>query len=123
MKTKQTVVIKQRKAKAPVDHGRIVLALQAMVAMEGWAVIVQICNANIEHLESAIIEKMDPETKAALTDYEVEMLRIKRGYLVELRDTPANYAKQLNDSPVPPEEFDPYFKSADDIIKARREKK
>lgn len=120
-KKEKTIIIKTtRKAKAPVDSGRIVLALQALVATEGWAVIVRVCQGNIEHLEKAIIDKRDPETKAVLSEVEVDLLRAKRDYLVELRDTPANFSKKLQSEAVTPEEFDPYYKTAEDVIRERR---
>jgi len=116
------MVIKTRKAKAPTDTGRMVLALQSMAATEGWAIIVRICDSNIDYLERAIISKCDPQTKRVLSDFEVDQLRAKHDYLVELRDTPANYAKQLSMESIAPENFDPYFKTAEDIIEERRMK-
>lgn len=116
------MVIKTRRAKAPVDAGRMVLALQAMAATEGWAIIVRICLSNIEYLEKAIISKCDPQTHAVLSDIQVDHLRAKHDYLVELKDTPENYVKQLSKAEISPENFDPYFQTAEDIIEARRQR-
>lgn len=116
------MTIKTRKAKAPTDTGRIVLALQAMAATEGWAIIVRICESNIEYLEKAIISKCDPQTKTILSDSEVDNLRAKHDYLVELKNTPENYRKALTKIDIAPENFDPYFQTAEDVIEARKKR-
>lgn len=97
----------------------VIGALTSLQATQGWAIVVKILNDNIAYLEKAIIDKTDPDTKAPLTNDEVEILRIKRSLNIDLRETPKNYAKVVSDTGEVPEEFDPYFKTNDEIIKAR----
>ena len=75
---------------------------------------------NIKYLETAILEKIDPATKLALSDSEVEILRTKRNLNIDLRDTPANYSKVVRDSGEVPVEYDPYFKTIAEVEKARK---
>jgi hypothetical protein len=97
----------------------VIGALTSLEASQGWAIVVKILNDNISYLEKAIIEKIDPDTKLALTNEEVEILRIKRSLNIDLRETPKNYTRVVNDTGDVPEEFDPYFKTNDEIIKAQ----
>lgn len=97
------------KAEAPNSIEERVLALKSLVATSGWAVIVKILNDNISYLEKAILEKIDPETKAVLSDEDVEKLRYKRSLNIELRDTPETYTKLLIESDNVPTNYDPYW--------------
>ena len=108
------------KAEAPDAAENVIGALASLQASVGWAVIVKILNDNIKYLELAILGKIDPVTKAPLNDKQVEVLRTKRGLNIELRDTPANYSKVVKDMGGVPIEYDPYFKTNDDIIRAGR---
>jgi hypothetical protein len=56
----------------------------------------------------------------AITDKDVDELRHKRGYLIDLRDTPQRYVQILQNVDVQPEDFDPYFKDAKEIIDSRK---
>ena len=108
------------KAEAPDAAENVIGALASLQTSIGWAVIVKILNDNIKYLELAILEKIDPVTKVPLNDKQVEVLRTKRGLNIELRDTPANYSKVVKDMGGVPIEYDPYFKTNDDIIRAGR---
>lgn len=98
----------------------IIGALESLKSSVGWAIIKKILNDNIEYLEKAIIDKVDPITKDYLSDKDIELLRIKRSLNINLRDTPLNYAKQIETTGEVPEDFDPYFKSNNEIIDMRR---
>ena len=117
---KKIMTVPMPKPEAPKASDSIIGALASLQASVGWAVIVKILNDNIKYLELAILGKIDPVTKAPLNDKQVEVLRTKRGLNIELRDTPANYSKVVKDMGGVPIEYDPYFKTNDDIIRAGR---
>ena len=104
----------------PTSVETVIGALASLQASTGWAIVVKVLNDNIKYLETAILEKIDPETKVALSDAEIEVLRTKRGLNIDLRETPANYTKVVKDTGEIPTEYDPYFKTNSDIIKAGR---
>ncbi len=95
-----------------------IMDLEMLLSSPGWAVVMKICEGNIEDLNQMIIEKM--EGKEILTEAEVDRLRDKRGYLKELMETPQNYIEHLSENTTKPEDFDPYFKSAKELIASRR---
>ncbi len=97
-----------------------ILALKALIAQPGWAIITRICKGNIKYLASQIIEKRDGETGRILTEDEVDRLRDKRGYLKELKDTPEKYIERLESGYVEPEQYDPYYNDPKDIINDRK---
>jgi hypothetical protein len=107
------------KAQVPNNGESVIAALAALQASTGWAIVKKILDDNIVYLERAIIEKTDPLTKEALTDKEVEEARYKRNITIELRDTPANYLKQVSETGIEPENFDPYFKTKQEIDATR----
>lgn len=114
-----TVELPPKEAPALDAVESVVAAMASLQASTGWAIVVKILNDNIKYLETAILEKIDPVSKAPLNDAEVEELRTKRGLNIELRDTPATYSKVVKDTGTVPVEYDPYFKTNADIIKAR----
>jgi len=85
-----------------------IAALTAMQQTEGWRIVLRILNENIEYLQEGILTKRDPETLGALSDTEVDELRIKRSLSIELRSTPENYIKKFTQSSVPEKSYDPY---------------
>ena len=115
-KKKKVIIAKVPKAEAPIHIEDRVAALRSLVATPGWAVIVQILDDNISYLEKAILEKKDPETKAPLSDDDVEKLRYKRTLNIELKDTPKKYTKMLIEGESVPINYDPYW-NVDDIRK------
>lgn len=114
-----TVEIPKQEAPAMDAVENIVASLASLQASTGWAIVVKILNDNIKYLETAILEKIDPVTKLALTDAEVEILRTRRSLNIDLRDTPANYSKVVKDTGEVPVEYDPYFKTMEEIKKAK----
>jgi exosome complex RNA-binding protein Rrp4 len=112
------MTVPMEKPQAPSAVDMVIGALASLQASQGWAIIVKILNENIAYLEKAILEKIDPETKQSLNDAEVEILRTKRNLNIELRETPTNYSKVVQTSGEIPTEYDPYFKTNNDIIKA-----
>ena len=115
-----TVQIPTQEAPALDAVENIIASLASMQASTGWAIVVKILNDNIKYLETAILEKVDPITKAVLTDAEVEILRTKRSLNIDLRDTPQNYSKVVKDAGEAPVEYDPYFKTMAEIQKANQ---
>lgn len=111
----KVIVAPVPKPEAPSAIDSVIGALASLEASTGWAIIVKILNDNIKYLETAILEKIDPQSKEPLTDEEVELLRIKRNINIEVRDTPKNYSAVVTTTGEVPEEFDPYFKTNDDI--------
>ncbi len=97
----------------------VVAALKSMAATEGWAIMVKILNDNIKYLETAILEKIDPITKEPLSEAEIEICRIKRLLNIELRDTPQNYSETVKELGSLPVDYDPYYKTKDEIDKVK----
>lgn len=115
------IIAKRTKKKQPEEL--TILTLQAGIASEFWGIIMQIAQANIVLLEKQIISKIDEETKKSLSDLEIDRLRDKRGYLIELTKTPENYIELLRKKGnVAPTNFDPYYTDPKDIIADRRKK-
>jgi outer membrane receptor for ferric coprogen and ferric-rhodotorulic acid len=121
-KTNKVFTVEIPKQEAPETSAveSIIASLASMQASAGWAVVVKILNDNIKFLETAILEKVDPITKEKLTDAEVEVLRTKRSLNIDLRDTPQNYSKVVKDAGEVPVEYDPYFKTMEEIQKAKQ---
>jgi len=118
-KIKRIMTVKLPKPEAPSAVENVVGSLASLQASTGWALIVKILNDNISYLEQAIINKIDPLSKEPLTEKEVEEARLKRSLSIDLRETPANYSKQVKDTGEVPEEFDPYFKTMSEVLKAK----
>lgn len=116
----EVMTVPVAKPEVPTALKNVIGALASMTASPGWALVVKIINDNINYLEKAILEKIDPVSKESLTDAEVEILRIKRSLNIDLRDTPANYSKIVRDAGEVPTEYDPYFKTNDEIKKAKQ---
>jgi len=121
-KTKKVMTVQVPKKEMPAvsDTENTIAALTSMQASTGWAIMVKILNENIKYLEVAILEKIDPVTKMAITDAEVEILRTKRSLNIDLRDTPANYSKVIKNAGEVPVEYDPYFKTMKEIEIAKK---
>lgn len=111
------------KEEAPTAVENVKTALDALTVSPGWQIIRKILDDNIKYLEIAILDKIDPKTKTPIKDDEMEMLRIKRSLNIEVRDIPQTYKKHLDDTGVVPREFDPYFKTRNDIIEADRKER
>lgn len=94
----------------------VVASLLSLEASPGWAIVLGILNDNIAYLEKCIIEKRDPISKEILKDDEIELLRIKRSLNIDLRDTPKNYSEFVQKTTETAEEFDPYYKTNQQII-------
>lgn len=84
-----------------------VLALEQLVASQGWKIVLEQIEGNVSVLEEQILTKRDAAGKA-LTDAEVDQLRDKRGYLVELRRMPEKLLTSFKDDPGEEQDFDPY---------------
>ncbi len=110
-----TVPIPKQEAPEEGEVKNTIAALVALQASAGWAILVKILNDNIAYLEQAILDKIDPRTREALTDKEIEVLRIKRSLNIEVRDTPANYSRVVRDVEGEPEEYDPYPKTIEEV--------
>jgi len=100
----------------------IIADLQVMQATAGWAIMIQIIENQLIILNEMILNKthngrIDGQE---ISDKDVDELRHKRGYLIDLRDTPQRYINTLQTEDVQPESFDPYFKDAKEIISHRK---
>ncbi|EKE25617.1 MAG: hypothetical protein ACD_5C00095G0001 [uncultured bacterium] len=115
---KQIIKIKRPKIKAPEGAVNQSLALQAMIHTEGWALMRQNMEKNIEYLEECILDKAQDGTP--LNDLQVDRLRDKRGFLRELLNMPDKYADKLEMGGKAAENFDPYFSDAKDLIRSRK---
>lgn len=113
-----------KKTKALSDRNplEIISDLQVMQATSGWAIMIQIIESQLTTLNDMILNKTanGREDGGAITNEDVDELRIKRGYLIDLRDTPQRYIQTLQTEDVQPEDFDPYYKSFIDIIDSRK---
>jgi hypothetical protein len=116
----QPIVAPTPRIEAATEIERIILALTALQASEGWGVVRKILDDNIKYLETAILEKIDPATKEPLNDKEVDDARYRRDLNIELRDTPENYIKVVQDTGIVPQDYDPYFKTKLEIDRAQR---
>lgn len=105
--------------KAPKNAQSAVVALQAMAVTEGWAFILKINQTNIDILTQQILDRVD-ENKQVISEQEVDLLRAKRGYLLELSQLPEKFiaAVELGAS-VTEVNFDPY-QSAEELIASRK---
>ncbi len=120
-KNKKVMTVDLPKPEVPTSAETIIGALLSLEASTGWAILVKIIKENIAYLEELILNKVDPINQLEITDEEVEILRIKRNLNIELLNTPENYRKKLieeeEDASV---EFDPYFKTSEEIKKSER---
>ena len=107
--------------KKELPNELMILTLQAGMASELWGIIMQIAQANVSTLEAQIISKVvNEQSKTEFSDLEIDRLRDKRGYLIELMKTPEKLIGKLQHSEITIEEFDPYYKTAKDVIADRR---
>lgn len=91
----------------------IIGALKNLSNVPGWQIIVNNIQENIKYLEQEIIKKVDLETGVALTDEEVDKLRVLRDLNEELLETPKKIIERL-EKPVQKEyNPDPYFERSD----------
>ncbi len=118
---KQIKKIKKEKLTIDSDSkaAEVTVALETMISTEGWRIMKQIFDVNIENLETQIIEKKDSEGKL-LTELETDRLRDKLGYLKEVIKTPENYIARLERQDTPKEDFDPYYSSIIELRKAQQ---
>lgn len=94
----------------------MILQLENLKHQEGWKILQRVFQNNIKFLENLIIKKIDDQGNAIEKEVMVDRLRDKRGYMVDLMDSPDNLIEQLrtNDEAVV-EELDPYYKDVKDI--------
>jgi len=118
-RTKKIMTVPIPRPEAASDPKDIIGALKSLQASRGWAVILGILDDNIAYLEKAILDKIDPRTKLPLSETEIEDARTKRSLNIELRDIPKEYTKVVKENGGVPPEYDPYFKTNDEIIRAQ----
>jgi len=113
---KSKVVIPQIKQELlPVGVEAVSVALRSLIASAGWAEIKRILNENIKYLEKCILDRKEPVTGESITDADIEILRTKRFLNIDLRDTPENYLKKLEQEGEIPESYDPYFQTVEEM--------
>jgi hypothetical protein len=102
----------------------IIADIRIMLATEGWRIIKEIMDENIVMLNHKILEKTangEPDGPV-LDDKSVDELRYKRVCLMDLNELPARYIEKLTEDDTPEENFDPYFKSPEELIKEKKNK-
>ena len=97
-----------------------IASLESLQASSGWAIIVGILKDNIAYLEKCIIDKKDPVSNEFLDGEEIELARTKRSLNNDLLNTPKNYIEELNKAEAVPEDFDPYYKTNQEIERDKR---
>jgi hypothetical protein len=117
-KKKEILIVPVPKPEAPTESERMIAAMKSLEMNEGWNLVVKILDDNIAYLERAIINKKDPISDEVLSDVETDKLRDKVFLQRELKNTPQNYIKLLEEKGEVPENYDPFW-SAEDLAKAR----
>lgn len=107
--------------KTQEDAIRVSQSFRVLLTTDGWQNLVGIIENNIAALERMVMLKTDPTTGEKLTDVQVDECRMKWNYLNEIKETPQKFINALES---PPEdsrpEYDPYFKSVDELIRSRK---
>ena len=114
-KKKKVMTVELPKEDISVNIEDVKASLDVMVAGPGWKIIHKILDDNVKYLEQAILNKIDPKTKEKISDEEVEKLRDKRNLNIEVIEIPNTYKRHLDDTGVVPKEFDPFFKTKEEI--------
>lgn len=114
-KKKEVVSPNLKQELPPVGAEAVIIALKSLMASSGWAEIKRILNENIKYIEACILDRRDPLTRDDIQEADIEILRLKRSLNIDLRDTPENYLKLLEEEGEVPENYDPYFKTVDEI--------
>lgn len=73
---------------------------------QGWKIIVKIMKDNARDLEEKIVNKVDGER--VLNNDDVDQLRYKRGYLLDLINTPDRLIDKINNSDVETNDYNHY---------------
>lgn len=100
----------------------IIEDLEILKNTEGWRIVLEIIKGNVKVLDNMILEKNNVDG-TELSDEDIDKLRYKRSYLLELKNTPENYIEKLKKEDLKPREYDPYFKTAKEIIADRKKRK
>lgn len=115
----KTVIIKAPKprkfdlhSKDPRENTKIIVALESLKTNHGWHFLTQVFQENINFLEKQIIKKQDENGKA-LSDAQIDELRMKHAYLEELVNKPEYFVKSLSRTDSGQEDLDPYERGAD----------
>jgi hypothetical protein len=114
-----TVPVPKPRSEAMTSEA-MVMQLQALMLSDGWRIVRRVTDENIRLIEEQILEKRIGNT--ILTDEDVDRLRDKRGFLKDLAEFPERFIGRLQKKTVKPEEYDPYYHDAKELIKERRKK-
>lgn len=87
-------------------------AMEQLKITQGWSILMRAMAGNLKSLEIQILDKTDDKGKS-LDDLEVDRLRDKRGYLVELQKFPERIIEESKRSEFVIEDLDPYAKKVD----------
>lgn len=88
--------------------------LQNLILTQGWKIIKEAMDVNIEFMGEEIITKFDPINKKALTDQEIDNIRFKRSSFKELKDFPELLIKTLSHKQTTElKNYDPYLTVSD----------
>ena len=114
-KKMKTIIIKAPKPRKfdlsfirPAENARILSAIESLKQNQGWYLLVQTQEREIELIEKSIIGKTENGT--TLSDADIDLLRVKRGYLLDLIQMPDKLTAQLTIAPTEPYDPDPYSK-------------
>lgn len=90
------------------EKSRIILAMQSLIISDGWRLLKQTFQANIDFLDGQIISKISSESGEKLNETDCDRLRDKREVMTELLKKPDELLKTLQRVEQPEPDYDPY---------------
>lgn len=116
----KTMIIKAPKVKKfdltyakPQEKNRVISAIESLKQDQGWQLMVQVHEQEVAKIEKSIITGFDADGKQLSTN-EIDLLRIKRAYLVEMIEMPDKLLAQVSREETPVYDADPYDKGGQD---------
>lgn len=96
-------------SETPEKQVQMIGQLRDLKNNEGWKILMRVFDNNIKHLEDLILDGLWLDGKPA-SESQMDRLRDKRGYMKDLRKSPDNLIKQLDQQPeTVVDELDPYY--------------
>jgi len=100
------------------NNDQVIASLMVLKASQGWAVMIEVLNANLKYLENLILTKTDEITGAGVSEHQIEEARLKRSLTLDFLNTPEMIIKNLKMKDGVEEEYDPYY-NLEDIANAK----
>lgn len=122
----EPIVVPVAKTETPKADEERIMALKSLLVSSGWAVMIEVLNANIKYLEGIVLDRKDIYTNEPVEDEkEIEEARLKRALSVELRDLPNTLIRKARTVNTPDEEDndDPYPKTQNDLDQMKKEER